>query len=124
MILRCFLCLIGLEIFVLSTFAKNDPLIIKTSGRFVIWGGTVFLIRGKGLYEYALNLSYVPLGSRQGVTVQVGHYKLGFQASDLDLPACLGTVDLWIRGGSYLTRGSDSGESAAGFRILQPCPEG
>ena len=49
LILRCFLCLIGLEIFVLSTLAKNDPLIITTSVGFIIWGGTVFFIRGKGL---------------------------------------------------------------------------
>ena len=48
----CFLCLIGLEIFVLSTFAKNDPLTIKTSGVYYLAGGTVFFIRGKGLYTY------------------------------------------------------------------------
>ena len=33
----------------MSTFAKNDPLIIKTSGGVIICGGTVFFIGGKGL---------------------------------------------------------------------------
>ena len=33
--------------FVLSTFAKNDPLIIQTSGGFLIWGD--FLYLGEGI---------------------------------------------------------------------------
>ena len=36
------------ENFFLSTFAKNDPLITKTSGGVLIWGG-IFFIGGKGL---------------------------------------------------------------------------
>ena len=41
-----------LEIFVLSTFAKNDPLIVKTSGGFIIWGGRSFLL-GEGISNNA-----------------------------------------------------------------------
>ena len=71
MILRCFLCLIGLEIFVLSTFAKNDPLIRKTLGGFVVWGGDgLFLIKGKGSYIYIYIYKQAPqrhISARQDV---------------------------------------------------------
>ena len=33
--------------FVLSTFAKNDPLIIKTSGGVIIWGDPFY--QGEGI---------------------------------------------------------------------------
>ena len=41
-------CLIGLKNFVLSTFAKNVPLIIKTSGGLLFGGGALFYL-GEGI---------------------------------------------------------------------------
>ena len=77
-------CLIGLKNLVLSTFAKHDPLIIKTSGGFIIGGGLD--IRRKGLrgtirgYEGALT-TIGPIWPSWGVEAPLGRLicKVAFQ---------------------------------------------
>ena len=51
-------CFIGLKNFVLSTFAKNDPVIIKTWAGLLFGGGEggSFSIRGKGLSKYQISV--------------------------------------------------------------------
>ena len=48
-------CLIGLKNFVLSTFARNVPLRIKTSGGLFSFGGGPFLFGGRD-YTYPCSL--------------------------------------------------------------------